>query len=199
MQSTMNSPILDAQTMPVRDLIDAAKQGDTDAYAAVVLRYQNRLYGAMRHNVGCPILAEDIVQDAFVRAFIHLDSFRQECEFYTWLYRIALNARRAYTDKQRRLVPIDSVPEIERRRDKRTAESPSAAIERYESCQQVRNAMSRLDDNFREVLVLREFEGYDYQRIAEILEIRIGTVRSRLSRARSQLRRELSAYEQSIN
>ncbi|QDV70432.1 ECF RNA polymerase sigma factor SigW [Rosistilla carotiformis] len=195
----MSSTILEIQSMSVPELITAAKLGDTDAYAEVVMRYQDRLYGVMRHYVGCPILAEDIVQDAFVRAYIHLGSFRQESEFYTWLYRIALNARRSYSEKQRRWVPIESATESDRRHGRQVEESPSAEIERSESCEQVRQAMKRLDESFREVLVLREFEGYDYQKIAEILEIRIGTVRSRLSRARSQLRRELSAYEQSIN
>ena len=199
MQSTMSSPTIESQSVPIRDLIDAAQRGDTDAYAQVMARYQDRLYNAMRNFVGCPILAEDIVQDAFVRAFVHLRSFRQESAFYTWLYRIALNARHTYAEKQRRLVPMESVPDGARPHGKRSVESPSAAIERNESCEQVQNAIKRLDDSFREVLVLREFEGYDYQKIAEILEIRVGTVRSRLSRARSQLRRELSAYEQSIN
>ncbi len=149
----------------------------------------------MRHNVGCPVLAEDIVQDAFIKAFIHLDSFRSKSNFYTWLYRIALNSRRNYIRNSGRTVSLDligeKVPQVRSER----RDSPADVIERNEERKEVRKALTRLDERHRIILLLREFDGFDYQTIADVLHVSMGTVRSRLSRARAQLKRELSLYQ----
>ncbi len=175
-------------------LIRLALRGDHDAYGELAVRYQDRLLTSIRNDVGCQVLAEDIVQDAFIRAFTHLDSFRGQSSFYTWLYRIALNSRRYYLRNRHRTMQFDSVCENPTQAWAENRESPADHVERREECIQVREAISRLDENHRTILVLREFEGFDYREISERLHLSMGTVRSRLSRARAQLKKELSVY-----
>ncbi len=177
-----------------RDLIDAARRGEQFGFEQLMERYQNRLFIAMRNDVGCPILAEDIVQEAFVRAFRFLDSFRCHSNFYTWLYRIALNSRRDYTRNRGRMVSLETVCESSRQVSSEFDDTPDNCVERTEEQQQVRNALARLAEPHRRILILREFEGFDYQSIADLLHLNKGTVRSRLARARAQLRKELTAY-----
>ena len=178
-------------------LIAAALAGEQGAYTKLVDRYQGRLLSAIRANVACAGLVDDIVQDAFVRAFANLHKFRSESGFYTWLYRIALNSRRYYLQNRYRFGSLDEAPEncqLGGRTSCRDIEGPLACLEREEDCRAVDLAMQRLDNHHREILRLREFEGFDYRRIAEALHLTMGTVRSRISRARAQLRKELATY-----
>lgn len=177
-----------------RDLIDAARRGEQIGFERLVERYQNRLFVSMRNDVGCPILAEDIVQEAFVRAFRFLDSFKHNSNFYTWLYRIALNSRRDYTRNRGRMVSLEAVSESSRQVSSGIDDTPEHRFERSEDQQQVRQALGRLSEHHRRILILREFEGFDYQSIADLMHLKKGTVRSRLARARAQLRKELSRY-----
>ena len=177
-----------------RDLIDAARRGEQFGFEQLVERYQNRLFIAMRNDVGCPILAEDIVQEAFVRAFRFLDSFKCQSHFYTWLYRIALNSRRDYIRNRGKTVSLETVGENSCQDSSKPSDRPDNRFERAEDQQQVREALGRLEENHRTILILREFEGFDYQSIADTLHLNKGTVRSRLARARASLRKELTAY-----
>lgn len=195
MQSTTYKP---NRTAPVPqsdpDLIRSALRGEQGGYEGLTRRYQDRLFASMRGDVGCSTMAEDIVQEAFVRAFVHLDTFRGHSNFYTWLYRIALNSRRSYLRKNRVTVPLDSVAEVECQIDACSPDAPTRRIERNEEKTQVREALSRLDEPYRQILILREFEGFDYQTIADVLQVKMGTVRSRLARARARLKKELTSY-----
>lgn len=178
-------------------LIAAALAGDQSAYTLLVDRYQGRLIAAIRAKVTCTGLADDIVQDAFVRAFNNLSSFRSESGFYTWIYRIALNSRRYYLQNRHRLGSLDETHgngQPGGRASCHDVDGPLAYLERTEDCRAVNLAMQRLDNHHREILRLREFEGCDYRRIADVLHLTMGTVRSRISRARVQLRKELTAY-----
>ena len=177
-----------------RELIKITLAGDQRGFERLTRRYQDRLFTSVLHEVGCPVIAEDIVQDTFVRAYLNLGNFRKESNFYTWLYRIAINARRTYYHRGRRMKSLDSLGNESERISTANRDSPSRSLERTEECRQVRQALKRMDEHYRVVLVLREFDGFDYQTIAEILELKVGTVRSRLSRAREQLRQELAAY-----
>jgi RNA polymerase sigma-70 factor (ECF subfamily) len=182
-----------------RDLIEAAQSGDRNGFEQLVYRYQDRLFVSIRNSVDCPIMAEDIVQEAFLRAFQYLDSFKLESEFYTWLYRIALNSRFTYFRRLKKTLSLDSVEDESIPNRRQSWESPSRRVERDEQQHQVRNALARLEDHHRSILMLREFEEFDYQKIATILDVKIGTVRSRLARARARLRGELAAYETGRN
>jgi len=172
-------------------LIEAALSGSSAAFGELVRKYQDRLYNTLAHLTGRPEDARDLVQDAFVTAFVKLDSFQGRSAFYTWLYRIAFNLA-ATRRRQRR--PTASVEQTRERCGEEPIEpggGPQERLEQIERCRQVRDAIAQLADEFRSVVVLRELEGQPYDAIAEILDLPVGTVRSRLHRARAQLREQL--------
>lgn len=178
-------------------LIDEALLGKPEAFGQLVCRYQDRLFNSMVRVTGCPAEAEDVVQDAFVQAFTKLDRFKRESQFFTWLYRIAFNASVSRHRKKKPTVSID------RQRDAVGAEPPDAsepvgaALERKEQTAQLESALRALPDDQRNILVLRELEDQSYESIAEILGLPVGTVRSRLHRARKHLHEILkSQHEQ---
>ena len=176
------------------ELVRVTVGGDHHGYEVLTRRYQNRLFKSILRQVGCVVAAEEIVQDAFVRAFLALDSFQKKSNFYTWLYRIALNASRSDFRRNQKMRPLESIGKNFDQLTRDHQVLPSESIERDEERRYVREAMQRLDESYRTILILREFEGFDYQAIADVLDIKVGTVRSRLSRARQQLRDELRAY-----
>lgn len=176
------------------ELVRVTVGGDHHGYEVLTRRYQNRLFKSILRQVGCVVAAEEIVQDAFVRAFLALDSFQKKSNFYTWLYRIALNASRSDFRRNQKMRPLESIGKNFDQLTKDHQVLPSESIERDEERRYVREAMQRLDESYRTILILREFEGFDYQAIADVLDIKVGTVRSRLSRARQRLRDELRVY-----
>ena len=201
-QGVMQNQSLTAGSVDGNDsdsqLIAAALSGDQAAYTKLVHRYQGRLTSAIQNRVECSGIVDDIVQDAFMRAFVNLHSFRSESGFYTWLYRIALNSRRYYTRGRDRLGSLDEIHEACQPLSKSpcfdSKQDPLSCLERSEDCQAVTSAMQRLENHHREILRLRELEGFEYRRIADVLHLTMGTVRSRISRARAQLRKELVSY-----
>jgi RNA polymerase sigma-70 factor (ECF subfamily) len=157
----------------------------------LVTRYQDRLYNTIAQILGCRDEAYDVVQDAFVQAFLKLESFQRTAAFYTWLYRIAFNLA---VTRRRRAKPMASIDQArENAGEDPVAANPDASdnLERQERAAQVHAALATLDEEFRAVLVLREMEGLAYEQIAAMLELPIGTVRSRLHRARIQLKEQL--------
>ena len=178
------------------DLIAAALRGDRVAFEGLVLRYQDRLYAAMIQLTNSPEEAEDVVQDAFVRAFLKLDTFQNNSQFFTWLYRIAFNSALSRMRRRRGTTSLDQAREDVGEEPVDQVGGPDARMLQDERVQMVQVALGRLSDDHRVILVLREMEEHPYESIAEILEISIGTVRSRLSRARSQLRVVLEEMEQ---
>jgi RNA polymerase sigma-70 factor, ECF subfamily len=177
-------------------LIAETLAGQTAAFGKLVEKYQDRLFNTMTHLAGNVEDARDTVQEAFVQAFVKLDSFRGASAFYTWLYRIAFNISVGQRRKQR---PVGS---IDGNRERFGAEpvddciGPEEKLEQQERCGQVRQALTRLSEEHRKILVLREIDGCDYESIAEILDLPVGTVRSRLHRARMQLREELNEADE---
>jgi RNA polymerase sigma-70 factor (ECF subfamily) len=191
MQSTA-VPNTENTSVSDNDLIKLAKAGDESGFEQLILRYQDRLFRAIANDVGCQFTAEDIVQEAFVKAFLRLDSFQQQSKFYTWLYRIAINLRITHYRKNSR--PVFSLETVDQSRITQRSDpdgSPDDIAVRSEAREQVRAALNKLADQHRRILILRDYEQFDYQTISEILEIQLGTVRSRLHRARSALRNEL--------
>jgi RNA polymerase sigma-70 factor, ECF subfamily len=172
-------------------LIDDALAGATAAFDELVLKYQDRLFNTIAHVVGSPHEAGDVVQEAFVQAYIKLSTFQRTAAFYTWLYRIAFNIA---VSRQRRHRPIASVEqnrELTGEEPLGHGDSPSRRMEQQERVAQVQAALGRLSDEHRMVLVLREMDGCAYEAIAEVLDVPVGTVRSRLHRARLELREQL--------
>ena len=172
-------------------LIDETLAGHSAAFGELVKKYQDRLYNTVVHVAGGAEDARDVVQDAFVQAFVKLDTFQGSSAFYTWLYRIAFNMAASHRRRRRPVLSIDRVRETSGTEPVDDTEGPNQRVERNERHRQVRQALGRLSNEHRAVLVLREIDGCCYETIAGILELPIGTVRSRLHRARLQLREEL--------
>jgi RNA polymerase sigma-70 factor, ECF subfamily len=169
-------------------LIEATLTGKSAAFGQLVLKHQDRLFNTLVHLTGNREDARDLTQDAFVQAFLKLDTFKQSCAFYTWLYRIAFNLAATHRRRQRPAASVERIRESSGREPIASDDGPTARLEQEERHQQVRDALVRLGDEFRSVVVLREIDGCDYETIAEILDLPVGTVRSRLHRARVQLR-----------
>lgn len=173
-------------------LIEQTLAGESAAFGHLVTKYQDRLYNSIAHMAGGSEDARDLVQDAFVQAFVKLESFRQSSSFFTWLYRIAFNLTISHHRRKKPTVSVERVKDASGREPIEPGEGPQRHAEKEETCLKVRQAIATLADEQRAVLVLREIDGCDYETIAAVLELPIGTVRSRLSRARGQLRLRLA-------
>jgi RNA polymerase sigma-70 factor, ECF subfamily len=203
----------DAEPRSVRPdvaLLQKAQQGDRGAYGQIILLYQDRLYNAVLRMVGDREEARELTQEAFTRGLSKLESFRGDASPYTWLFRIAVNLAISQLRKVQR-VRIFSLDRPSPngqggRRDATQAASlvdrvardrselPPQRAERRERDEAVLAALGRLDAEYRAVLVMRDIEGFDYQQMADILALPLGTLKSRLFRARLALRDELRTY-----
>lgn len=171
-------------------LIEAALAGNSAAFGELVRKYQDRLYNTMTHLTRSSEDARDVVQEAFVKAFVKLDTFQRSSAFYTWLYRIAFNTAMSQKRRQRPTLSVDARSDCGHE-TLDPAAGPCDRLEREELAMQVRAALETLSEEHRTVLVLRDIDGCDYEAMAEMLSIPVGTVRSRLHRARLQLRDQL--------
>ena len=181
-------------------LISQCLAGDRAAYGQLVVRYQDRLFHSLTLLLPSHEDARDIAQEAFVQAYQKLDTFRGDAAFYSWLYRIAHNLGISHLRKRPR--PTTS---LEALREDTGAEplehnpdaQPLGQLLRAEDQQLVRETLAKLPDEYRTVLVLKEFEGLPYEEIAALIACPIGTVRSRIHRGRRELaerlRRELQS------
>jgi len=177
-----------------QELIAASLARDTAAFGELVTRYQNRLHHSLVHVVGSAEDAKDVAQETFVLAFQKLSTFRGDAQFYTWLYRIALNASVTFRRKNRSLgASLDAAKERlgSEPSDARADSQPEQPIEQAERQHLVREALSQMTEEFRIPLVLAEMDGLKYEQIAELLKCPIGTVRSRIHRGRAELRDKL--------
>lgn len=173
--------------------IEQVLEGDSAAYAAIVERYQRRLVGLLWHACGEVELAEDIAQEAFVRAYQKLTLFSGESQFYTWLARIAMNLlfsdrRRKRLENQMPREGFDVALDGDDFSNRTDGMRPDQLLELDETQRCVRQAIDMLDEERRIVVLMRDFDGLDYDGIAQTLNIPVGTVRSRLHRARLELK-----------
>jgi RNA polymerase sigma-70 factor (ECF subfamily) len=181
-------------------LVQRAQQGDLRAFEMLVVRYRRRIERLIGRLSRDPDLVQDLAQETFLRAWRALPQFRGDSAFYTWLYRIAVNtARKALADLRRDPVLTESAlapagdddetfrPEVE----PSTADTPEALLASREIAAAVNAAVERLSDDLRQAVVLREIEGLSYEEIAEIMNCPIGTVRSRIFRAREAIAQRL--------
>lgn len=173
-------------------IIEHFKDGDTSVFAEIVLTYQHRIYNLCRYMLENPQDAEDAAQDTFIKAYQGLKNFSPTASLYTWLYRIAVNTcldhKRKFSfhsfffsaDKENN---IDSFPS--------QMPSPESAYAIKQSMHALQAALNNLSKKLRVVIVLNELEGLSYEEIAEILDVSVGTVKSRISRAREELRKNM--------
>ena len=176
---------------PDDSLISEAVAGNDRAYEQLVFRYQDRLIHSLEHTTDSREDALEIAQQAFIQAWRKLDTFRQESQFYSWLYRIARNVAVSRSRKNR----LNS-NSLEAYSDATGFEAtsnaaPSDRIERSEQINSVRSALSQIPEDFRQPLVLKEIDGLSYEEISQLLDIPMGTVRSRIYRARQELTERL--------
>ena len=171
--------------------IQSVLAGNREMFGSLVCKYQDRLYRSLLCMMGNPDDALELTQDAFVQALVNLEKFRGESGFYTWLYRIAINMASSLKRK-RVLVSYDQLVEKASFNPVDPGDSPERGLEIKENQRLVWEAIGKVAPDFRQVLILREIEGMDYEQIALVLKIKIGTVRSRLFRARLQLAEYLS-------
>jgi RNA polymerase sigma-70 factor, ECF subfamily len=174
-----------------RRLIADSLAGRTPAFGELIRRYQDRLYNAILRVVDNGDDAADVVQDAFLNAYQSLNCFKGDSEFFTWLYRIAFNAAISLRRKRKAVLSLDGgggVKAPPEPVDPSEYTRPGAALERSEEDGQLMAALGRMSAEHRVVLVLKDLEGQKYEEIAAVLDVPIGTVRSRLHRARLELR-----------
>ena len=173
------------------DLIAACRAGKTEAFGVLVRRYQDRLYPTVLRLAGCADDASDLLQETFLRAYSKLNRFHGESSFYTWVYRIAVNLALSGRRRRRPAARLEDFPQgTDTARDPKETD-PSLSLERAERDQLIQNALNALAADHRAVVVMKEFDGLRYEEIGAILGVPVGTVRSRLHRARCELRERL--------
>jgi RNA polymerase sigma-70 factor (ECF subfamily) len=176
-------------------IIENFKLGDESTFPELLNRYQDRIYNLCRYMLENPQDAEDAAQDTFVKAFQGLKSFTPSSSLYTWLYRIAVNT---CLDHKRKFslhslfFPKDTEDHIDSFPS--PAPSPEAAYAAKQSMQALQVALNRLSTKLRVVILLNELEGLSYEQIAEVLDVSVGTVKSRISRAREELRKNMGRF-----
>ncbi|TWU30132.1 RNA polymerase sigma factor [Bythopirellula polymerisocia] len=173
------------------ELVAATQGGDRQAFGTLVERHQERLFNTLLRVLGSSDDAREVLQDAFIQAYTKIDTFRGSSQFYTWMYRVALNLACSYkrrTKRHREEVSIDTMKTNVGEEPVDHGESPEQDMLRAEQAELVQAALVELSDEHRQILVLREMDDFSYETIAEILELPVGTVRSRLFRARMQMK-----------
>lgn len=177
-------------------LIERVKQGDVKAFELLVVKYQRRVERLIARMVRDVDLVPDIAQETFIRAYRALPNFRGDSAFYTWLYRIAVNtAKKSLGDLKRDLLLVeaarpardDEQETSQQRNEPSHSETPDALLATKEIASAVNAAMEDLSDDLRQAITLREIEGLSYEEIADIMGCPIGTVRSRIFRARESI------------
>jgi len=171
------------------ELIRKVKSGETQAFDCLMQRYGNRIYRVIYGMVHNYADAEDLVQETFVHAYKGIKKFKEQYQFYTWLYRIAINLCINYC-KRKKIIQFTSLANAEFYADK----NPKASLEAQELKRVVERQLAQLSNEQKMVFVLRTFEEMSYQEIADILGISVGTVMSRLARARQKLKELLKDY-----
>jgi RNA polymerase sigma-70 factor (ECF subfamily) len=169
-----------------RDLLARSRRGDLDAFERLVRAHQDRVYGLAYRITGNHEDANDAAQDAFVKAFQALRQFREDAAFSTWLHRVATNAALDLVRRRPASPPADLPLDLA------APGGPEDDAHRHEVQRRVYAALGRLPAEFRVAVVLRDLQGLAYDEIARVLRVPIGTVRSRISRAREALRGQLT-------
>lgn len=181
-------------------LVERSRSGDCAALERLILKYQNRIYNAILRICENADDAAELTQETFVKVLEKIEGFEGRSSFYTWVFRIAVNLTLNYCKRSVRLGlrSLDDDWETSSQAlrsfwtDRRPPD-PAAVAANRELCDLAKRALSRLDEDHRTVLILRDIEGMSYAEISDVLETEIGTVKSRLARARSKLRSKVEA------
>jgi len=180
-------------------LVAKSQKGDAQAFELLIKKYQRRIFHLIYRITQDPAVVESLAQDVFLKAYRSISSFRGSSRFYTWLYRIAVNTslsylkREAVAENREKRVDVD-LDTSNLAVDSMKIEDPEEILMRKEFVRHLVSSLRRLPEELRTAVILREFTGLNYEEIAEVMEIPLGTVRSRIFRARSRLREMLEPY-----
>lgn len=173
------------------ELVCKAQKGDKTAFDLLVRKYQHRIAAVVSRLVRDHGECQDVVQDSFIKAFRSLPSFRGDSQFYTWMYRIAVNTAKNHLASRKRRpgadVEIEDAEFIDGGVYVQDNDTPEQELLREEVAQVVSRALAALPDDIRQAITLREMEGLSYEEIAEVMGSPVGTVRSRIFRAREAI------------
>jgi len=183
-------------------LVEQCRRGDMQAFGSLVAKYQDRIFNMIYRMCGRRADAEELAQEAFLKALERITQFRGQSQFYTWLFRIAANLTISHRRRggRVRFQSLSGPEEFEQSQAdaltaamaRRRSPAPEAAVMAAETHQRVMEALEELDDEFRLVVVLCDIEDMDYAQIAQVLGVPVGTVKSRLHRARCMLKEKLA-------
>ena len=179
-----------------QQLVERVQRGDKRAFDLLVLKYQHKILGLIVRFVRDPHEAQDVAQEAFIKAYRALANFRGDSQFYTWLYRIAINTAKNYLGARGRRPPESDISAedaefMDGDHDLKDIESPERLMLRDEIEATVHRAIAALPEDLRTALTLREFDGLSYEDIAAVMQCPVGTVRSRIFRAREAVDKAL--------
>lgn len=179
-----------------QQLVERVNKGDKRAFDLLVLRYQHRILGLISRFIKDPVEVEDVCQEAFIKAYRALPGFRGDSAFYTWLYRIAINTAKNYMVARGRRPPttdvdVDEAEFLESDTILEDIAGPEQNIARDDLKRVIDKAIEELPEDLRTAFTLREFGGLSYEEITEIMGCPVGTVRSRIFRAREALDRKI--------
>jgi len=179
------------------DLVLRVQRGDKSAFDFLVIKYQHRIIQLVNRYVKDPSEAQDVAQEAFIKAYRALGNFRGDSAFYTWLYRIAINTAKNYLVSRSRRnsdyqVDIQDAEVFENAPQLQGMETPERHLLNQEIVDTIQEAIDKLPEEMRTAIMLREFEGMSYEEIAEAMDCPVGTVRSRIFRAREAIDNKLN-------
>jgi RNA polymerase sigma-70 factor (ECF subfamily) len=179
------------------ELVLRVQQGDKSAYDLLVIKYQHRIIQLVNRYIKDSSDAQDVAQEAFIKAYRALGNFRGESAFYTWLYRIAINTAKNYLMSRSRRsadaqVDVQDAEQIEKAPQLQGMETPERQLLNEEIVETIKTAIAKLPEEMRIAIMLREFEGMSYEEIAQAMDCPVGTVRSRIFRAREAIDSKLT-------
>lgn len=179
-------------------LVKRVQKGDKGAFDLLVLKYQHKIVNLIMRYVRDPELALDIAQEAFIKAYRALPRFRGESAFYTWMYRIAVNTAKNYLAAQRRQpanveLDLQDPEQYDLHAKLRETDTPEGITLSNELRETVERAIAALPEDLRTAIILRELEGMSYEEIAQTMECPVGTVRSRIFRARDAISKKVGS------
>ncbi|MAE34622.1 MAG: RNA polymerase sigma factor RpoE [Oceanospirillaceae bacterium] len=179
-----------------QQLVARVQKGDRRAFDLLVVKYQHRILSLVGRFISDHAEAQDVTQEAFIKAYRALPSFRGDSQFYTWMYRIAVNTAKNHLISRGRKTPtqdidLDDAAYFADEANMRDVETPDGLLQRDQLRKVVFDAIEDLPDELRRAVTLRELEGLSYEEIAEAMNCPIGTVRSRIFRAREAIEKKM--------
>ncbi|PKM36068.1 MAG: RNA polymerase sigma factor RpoE [Gammaproteobacteria bacterium HGW-Gammaproteobacteria-10] len=180
-----------------KDLVLRVQQGDKSAFDLLAIKYQYKIVQLVNRYVKDPSEAQDVAQESFIKAYRAIGNFRGDSAFYTWLYRIAINTAKNYLVARSRRssdyeIDIDDAEQIQNAPELKGMDTPEQHLLNEEILETIKAAIEKLPEEMRIAITLREFEGMSYEEIAEAMECPVGTVRSRIFRAREAIDNKLT-------